>query len=109
MTPKTYVFDLDGTLCETSGTQYLDAVPYPDRIARVNQLFEDGHRIIIDTARGTMTGQIWHRATAAQLDRWGLKRHALVCGKKTYGDHYIDDKGINAQEFFDDADGPGGV
>ena len=50
---STYVFDLDGTLCETfsnpdgHGMKYFEATPYPDRSEKVNKLCEEGHTIII--------------------------------------------------------------
>ena len=50
---STYVFDLDGTLCETfsnpdgHGMKYFEATPYPDRIEKVNKLWEEGHTIIL--------------------------------------------------------------
>ena len=53
-----YCFDLDGTLCHTEsnpdghGMKYYEATPYPDRIKVVNKLWEEGHTIIVETARG---------------------------------------------------------
>lgn len=98
---KVYVFDLDGTLCQTVGTNYMDAVPFMDRIAAVNRLFDDGHEIVIDSARGTVSCLAWQTKTEAQLDRWGVKRHRTRTGKKVYGDCYVDDKAVKADEFFD--------
>jgi len=37
--------------------------------------------------------------TELQLKLWGCKYHKLVLGKPS-GDYYIDDKGINSDEFF---------
>ncbi len=95
-----YVFDLDGTLCETTGREYLSARPYLDRIAQVNALYDEGHTIIIDSARGAVTTALWQKHTEEQLDRWGVKRHQTRTGKKIYGDVYVDDKAIHADEFF---------
>ena len=47
-----YCFDLDGTLCTNTNGNYKDAKPYKDRISKVNSLFNDGHIIIIESARG---------------------------------------------------------
>ena len=107
-TKLTYVFDLDGTLCTTTGTDYLGAVPRHDRIAVVNRLYDEGHQIIIDTARGSVTSILWQTKTEEQLDRWGVKRHKTRVGKKVYGDCYVDDKAIPAHQFFaslDDVEG----
>ena len=52
-----YVFDLDHTLCdvkrgENGRWKYFEALPYFDRIEKVNKLWKDGHTIIIESARG---------------------------------------------------------
>jgi hypothetical protein len=44
---------------------------------------------------------MFYEMTFHQLNRWGCKFHKLVLGKPS-GDYYIDDKGINANEFFGD-------
>lgn len=101
MTFKTYVFDLDGTLCSHE-KDYNDAIPMPGRIAEVNKLFEQGHHIIIDTARGATTGIDWFHITEKQLALWGLKYHSLRVGKKLFYDVIVDDKAINDNHFFHD-------
>lgn len=95
-----YVFDLDGTICHTQGNNYADAQPIAGRIAVVNALYDQGHEIVIESARGSVTGQDWQRVTEDQLHVWGLKCHRVRTGKKVYGDYYIDDKGVPAEEFF---------
>lgn len=96
---KIYCFDLDGTLCEWTKT-HVDSKPYPDRIAVVNKLYDEGNTIVIDTARGTMTGKDYFKLTEDQLKEWGVKYHLLRTGQKIFADYYIDDKGINDKEFF---------
>lgn len=95
-----YCFDLDGTLCETDGLRYLEAQPYPERIAHVNALYAAGHRIIIDTARGSHSNENWYHRTALQLGGWGLKYHELRAGVKRYADVYVDDRAHNAEDYF---------
>jgi hypothetical protein len=99
-----YVVDLDGTLCDTKRGEerwfYLEAAPFTDRIAKINRLFDEGHTIIIETARGCDSGKDWYPDTFAQLQRFGLKFHKLRTGVKHGGDFFIDDKGINADDFF---------
>lgn len=95
-----YVFDLDGTLCSNSDGRYEQAAPYRQRIQYVNELYEDGNTIIIDTARGSTTGINWRKETKRQLASWGVKYHKLRVGKKITADRYIDDKGIKAAHFF---------
>lgn len=97
----TLCFDLDGTLCEhrTDG-KYDLAAPYTARIDWLNHLHERGHRIIIDTARGSETGVDWRTATEQQLAGWGVLYHELRVGDKPYADVYVDDRAIEADEYF---------
>lgn len=96
-----YVFDLDNTLCETEGTFYEKAQPIQCRIEKVNKLYDSGHTIIIDTARGCASGKNWWYFTCDQLKEWGVKFHTLRTGVKFGGDVFVDDKGINDNDFFD--------
>ena len=100
----TYCFDLDNTLCHTMEGDYEESVPYYPRINKVNKLYDSGNRIVIDTARGSVTGIDWFMITKDQLDRWGLKYHALRVGTKMAADFYIDDKAISDKEFFNNSD-----
>jgi CMP-N,N'-diacetyllegionaminic acid synthase len=100
-----YVFDLDHTLCDLKkksdgNWDYLNATPYVDRIHYVNKLFEQGNVIVIETARGSVSGFSWHQATYDQLNSWGLKFSELRTGIKFAADVYIDDKAINSEDFF---------
>ena len=99
-----YVFDLDGTLCETPPydgvSQYPNAVPNMERIAKVNALHDEGHQIWIDTARGCTSGRNWLAFTAKQLQDWGVKYHKLRTGVKWGGDVYVDDRSVRPEEFF---------
>ena len=99
---KTYVFDLDNTLCKTDGSNYIDATPLEDRIKKVNLLHEAGHTIIIETARGCVSGKKLFIQTMEQIKSWGLKFDTLRAGVKFSADFYIDDKGINSEDFFND-------
>jgi len=104
MKSKVFVFDLDGTLCFTpeneNGPQYYEAEPLRDRIEKVNNLYDEGHIIIIDSARGNTSGKNWFYVTLKQLKSWGLKFHTLRTGVKLTADVYVDEKAINAEEFF---------
>jgi hydroxymethylpyrimidine pyrophosphatase-like HAD family hydrolase len=97
-----YCFDLDGTLCTTDGNNYKDSTPKKERIKIVNTLYEDGHTILIDTARGCVSGKNYFFFTLDQLKSWGVKFHTLRTGVKFGADIFIDDKGIKDQRFFKD-------
>jgi len=104
-----YVFDIDGTICTPTDSNYEAATPLVDRIKKVNQIYEDGHTVIFQTARGmgrsknsaAYANTAFYEFTKNQLDSWGVKYHALFLGKPA-GDYYIDDKGIKDTNFFTD-------
>lgn len=94
-----YAFDLDGTLCSEFCGGYEKAKPWYNRIKRVNELYAQGHRIIIYTARGAETGINWKKLTKMQLKMWGVLYHELSF-KKPYFDLLIDNRAINSEKYF---------
>ncbi len=103
----TYVFDIDGTLCTLTDGDYNTAEPLYDRISIVNKLYDDGHKIVLHTARGMGRSQnsvayanaAFKTLTEEQVEKWGVKYHELFLGKPS-GDIYVDDKGIRDINFF---------
>ena len=101
-----YCFDIDGTLCHTPsnpdghGMRYGDATPFPWMVKLVNRLYDEGHYIIIMTARGRGSGINHSDLTRNQLAMWGYKYHELEpMFHKPTADIFIDDKGINVNEW----------
>ncbi len=92
----TIFVDIDGTIC-TQEEDYSDAKPIPENIARVNKLFDEGHKITYWTARGTETGLNWWSVTAKQFIEWGVKYHELHFGKPVY-DLFICDKATTIEQ-----------
>lgn len=97
-----YCFDLDGTLCTNTDGDYVNAIPIIQRINLVNKLYNEGHIIKIDTARGSTTGIDWRDFTINQLKTWGVLYHEIRLGVKLHADLFIDDKGISDFSFFND-------
>lgn len=103
----TYVFDVDGTICNSVGADYRDSIPIYERIKVVNALYDGGHTIIFQTARGmgrsgnsiAYANTAFYEMTKLQLEEWGVKFHGLFLGKPA-GDIYVDDKGIRDSDFF---------
>ena len=94
----TFVVDIDGVLASLSANNdYALATPLLHTIKMVNSLYERGHRIILFTARGYVTGIDWSEITAGQMKEWGVKYHELRFGKPA-GDYYIDDRLISIGE-----------
>ena len=105
-----YVIDIDGTICDKpENSDYDSSYPKPYRIAKINKLYDEGHHITYFTARGMgryldnadLAKARFYEITELQLRLWGCKYHQLVLGKPS-GDYYIDDKGMNDNEFFGD-------
>lgn len=103
----TYVFDIDGTICSLSDGDYKLVRPIYERIDIINELYEQGHTILFQTARGMgrtknnvlLAEKLFRELTEKQLDDWGVKYHKLFMGKPS-GDVYIDDKGEKDEDFF---------
>jgi len=94
-----YVVDIDDTICSTKNSEYNKSIPFLDRIKKLNELYNNNHVIIYFTARGANSGKDWKAFTEAQLNNWGCLRHSIIFGKPHY-DIWIDDKSINAEQFF---------
>ena len=95
-----YCFDLDNTLCRSLGDDYENSTPIRERIDVVNRLYDQGHTVIVLTARGALTGKKLEEFTEMQLLDWGLRYHSLQLGKP-FADFYIDDKAVKDTDFFD--------
>ena len=105
---KIIYVDVDGTICQNRddlrdqdiSIAYSDVKPYPDRIAHINSLYDDGHEIVYWTARGCKSGEDYTDLTKQQFLEWGVKYHNLQVGNKPHFDMYICDKSFNSESFF---------
>ena len=98
---KAFVFDVDGVVATLVPTlEYERALPNRDIIRVVNYLYEQGHRIVLFTARGSATGRDWSELTRRQMADWGVKHHELLFGKPA-ADYYIDDKMLSPEDVID--------
>ena len=95
--------DIDDTICHyrtvSDKLDYQNAIPYENRIQKINDLYDKGNQIVYWTARGTVTQKLWFDITYQQLKEWGCKFHELRMGKPAY-DLFIDDKNINSERYF---------
>ena len=108
-----YCVDIDGTICTpTVGRGYEKAEPWNDRISTINKLYDEGNHITYFTARGmcrfsddpnasVKASALLFDLTEQQLKDWGCKYHDLILGKP-HADFFIDDKGIQCDDFFKD-------
>jgi|TARA_R100000908_G_scaffold64337_1_gene47872 hypothetical protein len=113
-----YVIDIDGTICTpgkgSGNLQYENATPKKDRIAAINDLYDEGNYIIYFTARAMgrssdkpyeeareIAHKLLYPLTKEQLSTWGCKYHELIMGKP-HADMFIDDKAWPDHVFFSD-------
>lgn len=96
---KVYMVDIDNTICISKGNDYANSKPLVDRIAKINALVKQGHKVIYWTARGSSSGIDWTNETHSQLTAWNCEYHEIHMGKPSY-DIWIDDKAINSEDFF---------
>jgi len=98
--------DIDGTICTEINQRpktkhhYELHKPLHDRIAIINELYDDGHTIVYWTARGASSKKDWKELTKQQLKEWGAKYHTLSVGEKPHFDMYICDKSFQADAWF---------
>jgi hypothetical protein len=88
--------DIDNTICETHNTDYENASPYPQRINKINEWYDQGHTIIMWTSRGVKSHQDYYNLTYNQLVEWGVNFHSLEMNKPVF-DLFIDDKSFNCE------------
>tara|TARA_B100000131_G_C18121591_1_gene613106 strand:- start:4144 stop:4476 length:333 start_codon:yes stop_codon:yes gene_type:complete len=102
-----FVIDIDDTISEWDWDRdYLNFVPKPDTINKINELYDNGHYIILFTARGMMSAKgnldDINNRIRPPLEQWlinnNVKHHELIMGKPA-GDYYIDDKNLTIDQF----------
>ncbi len=94
------VLDLDGTICELKqpGQSYAEVEPMPGAQHAIRTLKQQGHSIVIYTARNmkTQNGNVGRvvqhvgKVTLDWLERYDIPYDEIVFGKP-YGDVYVDD------------------
>ena len=94
---RSFMIDIDGTICNTHNSDYLKSIPRAKNIALFNKLYDQGHQIHYWTARGANSGKNWDEFTVMQLKQWNVKYTTINMGKPHY-DIWIDDKAINAND-----------
>lgn len=98
---KIYVFDIDGTLVTDTQGDYDKVQPIKKSIERVNSLFDEGHKIILMTARGASSKIDHTELTKKQMKDFGVKFHELIMHKKPTADFFVDDKAINVNDWLE--------
>ena len=106
MNKKVLVFDVDDTISIHKNRDYENAIPIQPVIDKLNKLHDEGYYIKLFTGRGQLSCNgnlnLILKTKKPILEKW-LKQHnvkydELIFGKPL-GDWYIDDKGLNIQDF----------
>lgn len=88
---------MDGTICTEERTYSRSmAKPLQGAIESVNKLYDEGHTILIYSARTWMEFEM----TTHWLKENGVKYHQLIMGKPI-GDLWIDDRAIGFKNWKD--------
>ena len=96
---KIICFDLDNVICKTVGKNYKNSKPILKLIKLINELYDDGYKLIVFTARGmgkfngnlNLVLKAYKKMTISQLKKWKINYHNLYFGKPSY-DIFVDDK-----------------
>ena len=102
----TVLVDIDETICFYQGNRtYEQAIPEQANIDKINDLYDQGWKVIYWTARGSTQPTNLDRLsyitelTQEQLNSWGARHHDLIIGdKKPLFDLVIDDKAKRIEE-----------
>ena len=86
---KTWVWDIDGTICTETGGNYQLCEPFMDAIKKLNMLHDRGDEVVLHTARGmkrfnndvSAVYQNLYELTKKQLETWGVRYDKLIMGK----------------------------
>ena len=98
---KTYMINIDGTICKTNNNDYDNSEPIFENIDIFNSLYEKGNEIHYCTSRGSLSEENWDELTIKQLNSWKVKYNSIYMGKPNY-DVWIDYKSYNSEKFCKD-------
>lgn len=102
---NTIVIDIDDTISFTYNRDFENSVPNQPVIDRINELYDEGWKIILLTARGGKSCNTleekelkYRDVTERWLNKHNVKYHLLMFGKPN-ADYYVDDKNLSVEEF----------
>ena len=105
LSKKTFCFDIDNTIVKFENHRdYENFKPDKEMVRIINDLYDDGHTIVLYTARGMKSVGAENIVKEIlpplikNLENIGLKYHELLTHKPVY-DWIIDDKAIDPFKF----------
>ena len=84
-----YYFEIDNVICKTNETDYENAEPNYERIAFINNLFDNGNIIYYNSQREHKTNKCCSILLYKQLKDWGCKYTQIKLNTLSY-DTFID-------------------
>jgi hypothetical protein len=78
--------DIDNTICQTEGSDYINSKPIKKYIGKINNLY------------GGNSGKDWSELTNKQLTEWGCLYHEVIMNNKPSYDLLICDKTKRIEE-----------
>lgn len=104
---KTFIIDIDDTICTTYNRDFDNSIPNVDVIDKINSLYDNGWTIILFTARGAKScnslearEEKYREVTERWLSNHNVKYTKLLFGKEN-ADFYVDDKSMSIKEFLE--------
>lgn len=103
---NTIVIDIDNTISFTDDVDFINSKPNQRVIEKINELKENGWKIILFTDRGEKESgkdvkkaeEMYYQITRDWLEHNGVKYDELRFGKPS-ADWYIDDKNLSIEQF----------
>jgi capsule biosynthesis phosphatase len=102
---KRIVFDYDDTIAIPENRDWINAEPNTKIIEKINDLYDQGWRIDIFTARGSISCKTrdeakdkYEEGIVKWLDKHGVKYHELSFNKPLAA-YYVDDKALTPEAF----------
>lgn len=95
---RTLVFDLDDTISICHDRNWESAKPVLDVIRKINVLYNQGWRIVIDSSRGQLSGTNYFNQVTDWLNDNGVLYHELRFSKRLAA-LYVDDKAVSPRDF----------
>jgi CMP-N,N'-diacetyllegionaminic acid synthase len=97
MRGKILWFDIDGVIFrERPGSDYTEVEPIQENIDLINEIKRRGNRVILFTARGSVTGVDWKYVTTLQLLKYGVQYDELLFGKPAC-DYCVDNRAVTME------------
>ena len=95
---KKIIINIEGTICETKDSDYINSIANYDNIHKFNSLYEKGHEIHYLSSRKNTKLKNWDSLTLRQFHFWGVKYTSISKSEIEY-DYWVGNKCFNSINF----------